>query len=201
MRAVKLLGCCVVVLVGAVAFAQGQGQGKAKGTTAAPGKEASEAAKDKMAQQGEKKVKQTELMGADGKKLGTVTLEEAPGGVVIFVDATLPPGSRAIHIHEKGACEGPDFKSAGAHFNPGKAQHGIHSPKGMHAGDLPNLHVPSDGQVKVELFARNVSLEKGKFALLDEDGAALVIHAGPDDYKTDPSGGAGDRIACAEIKK
>ena len=99
-------------------------------------------------------------------------------------------------------CTAPTFESAGGHFNPTGAAHGILSDKGAHLGDLPNIHVPPSG-VNVELFVPGVSLQSrpGLHALLDDDGAALVIHAKPDDYRTDPSGDAGDRLACGVIVK
>ena len=110
------------------------------------------------------------------------------------------PGVHAFHIHAVGKCEPPDFKSAGPHFNPDQTRHGIMSPEGPHAGDLPNIHVPADGKLEVEFLNPVVTLSQ-ESALLDEDGSAIVIHAGADDYKTDPAGNAGDRIACGVIAK
>ena len=139
------------------------------------------------------------LKDASGNEVGKATLIETPSGVLIRLDLTaIPAGEHAFHIHATGKCEPPAFKSAGPHFNPTVAKHGFENPEGPHAGDMPNLHVPGDGKLSIEVLDRAASLG-GEAALLDADGAALVIHAGPDDYKTDPAGNAGDRIACGLI--
>lgn len=137
------------------------------------------------------------LHDRDGNKVGGAILIDAPHGVLIVAELKgLPAGDHAFHIHETGKCE-PPFKSAGGHFNPAGKQHGFRNPKGLHAGDLPNLHVQKDCDLIVEVFAPGVKLG----ALLEGDGSALVVHAGPDDYVTDPAGAAGDRIACGVITK
>ena len=137
------------------------------------------------------------LKNAEGKTVGEVTLQQGPHGVLVSADLSgLPPGTHAFHIHETGKCE-PPFKSAGGHLNPGKKQHGFINPKGMHAGDLPNIHVPDSGSLKVEYF--DTGLRFGK--IFDKDGSAIVIHAGADDYKSDPAGDAGERIACGVVQK
>lgn len=143
------------------------------------------------------------LINREGEKTGEAELVETDKGVVIRVMAEgLEPGTKAIHIHETGKCTPPDFKSAGAHFNPFGKQHGFHNPKGYHAGDLPNIEVPQSGKIDVVLQTADVTLETGKpNSLLDADGSALVIHEKADDYKTDPAGNAGDRIVCGEIVK
>jgi superoxide dismutase, Cu-Zn family len=142
-----------------------------------------------------------ELLNDQGKKVGAATLEETPHGVLISLDLDgVPPGTHAFHIHEVGKCE-PGFKSAGGHFNPTDKKHGVLSAAGMHAGDLPNLNVPESGKLKVDVFAAGVTLGPGKNSLLDADGSSLVIHAGPDDYKSDPAGEAGARFACGVIVK
>ena len=137
------------------------------------------------------------LKDAQGNKVGSATLTALPNGVLIGLDLTaLPPGEHAFHILAVGTCEPPDFKSAGPHFNPDSTKHGLMNPEGPHAGDMPNLHVPDSGKLKIEVLNQMVHLGDG---LLDQDGSALVIHAGADDYKTDPAGNAGDRIACGVI--
>jgi len=142
-----------------------------------------------------------ELRNEQGQKVGDVSLKQTPHGVLMTVDLQgLPAGEHAFHIHEVGKCE-PPFKSAGGHFNPTHKQHGIENPAGMHAGDLPNLYVPENGKLKVDVFATAVTLGKGKNSLFDADGSSLVIHAGPDDCKTDPAGDAGARIACGVVTK
>ncbi|MCR2821500.1 superoxide dismutase family protein [Lederbergia panacisoli] len=143
------------------------------------------------------------MVNTEGVKVGTATLTETTEGVKIHLEAEgLEPGTKAIHLHETGKCEAPDFKSAGAHYNPGQREHGFDNPKGFHAGDLPNIEVTEKGTVNVEITATNVNLKQGeKNTLLDEDGSAIVIHAQPDDYKTNPAGNAGDRIVCGVISK
>ncbi|TSC32354.1 superoxide dismutase family protein [Corallococcus sp. Z5C101001] len=139
-----------------------------------------------------------QLKDAQGKDVGEVTLEQTPKGVLVKgALMNLPAGEHAIHIHETGKCDAPDFKSAGGHFNPTKKQHGSLSPKGQHVGDLPNLYVPQDGKVQFDIFIADLKVK----SLLDKDGSAVVVHAKLDDYYTDPAGDAGGRIACGVVEK
>ncbi len=140
------------------------------------------------------------LKDKDGKEVGTVALTQTPSGVLMRLNLTaVPPGDHAFHIHAIGKCEPPDFTSAGGHYNPDQTKHGLMSPEGPHAGDMPNLHVPEGGTLTVEILNPMVSLSGDPAPLLDEDGSALVIHAGADDYQTDPAGNAGARIACGVV--
>lgn len=145
-----------------------------------------------------------ELMGRDGRHLGRVDLTQTPSnGVLLDVQVEgLEPGIHAIHIHQTGACEAPGFTSAGGHYAPGGHAHGLMDPAGKHAGDLVNFHVPSSGSAHIERLARDVSLESGAAGtLFDTNGSAVVIHAGADDYTSQPSGAAGDRVACGVIRR
>ena len=141
------------------------------------------------------------LQTADGKDAGNVTLTQTPHGVLLALSVKgLPAGEHAFHVHAVGKCE-PPFTSAGGHFNPDNKKHGMMAPEGSHAGDMPNLHVPASGELSVEVLNAAVTLEKGKpNSLFDADGSAVVIHAGKDDYKTDPTGDAGGRIACGVVQ-
>lgn len=141
------------------------------------------------------------IEGPDGTDLGTVELTQTPSGVLLVADLKgLPSGTHAFHIHAVGACD-PDFQAAGGHFNPTGANHGFNNPDGPHAGDMPNIHVGSDGALKFEVFNTRVSLKQGESnSVFDEDGSAIVIHAGADDYATDPAGDAGERIGCGVIE-
>lgn len=139
------------------------------------------------------------LKDAQGKSMGEVTLAQAPGGVLVKGTLTnLPPGEHAIHIHEVGKCDAPEFKTAGGHFNPQHKAHGLMSPQGKHEGDLPNLHVGQDGKIQFDFFANNGLTVA---SLFDTDGSAIVVHAKADDYHTDPAGDAGGRIACGVVAK
>lgn len=143
-----------------------------------------------------------QLIGLEGQDHGSISLSGTPHGVLLVATLRgLPEGDHGFHIHETGKCE-PPFESAGGHFNPTERVHGILDPEGMHAGDMPNLHVPASGNLQLEVLNPNVSLEDDEAGnLLDDDGSAIMIHARPDDYATDPGGNAGDRIACGVIKR
>ncbi|MEX2570317.1 MAG: superoxide dismutase family protein [Gemmatimonadota bacterium] len=146
---------------------------------------------------------QATFINDQGTEIGTATLTEVSDGVRIDVDlAFLQAGERGFHIHETGTCETPDFQSAGGHFNPTDAAHGFEAPEGPHAGDLENLEVETDdGTARGVRTAEMVTLERGlPNSLFDTDGSALVVHSGPDDYSSQPSGDSGSRIACGVIE-
>jgi Cu-Zn family superoxide dismutase len=141
------------------------------------------------------------LKNADGKEVGGAALTQTPAGVLIKLSLKgLPAGEHAFHVHGVGKCE-PPFTSAGGHFNPGGKKHGMLAVEGQHAGDMPNLHIPTGGELVVEVLNPAITLEKGKAnSLFGPQGTALIIHAGKDDYKTDPTGEAGGRIACGVVE-
>lgn len=142
------------------------------------------------------------LINSEGKEIGNVAIEQLERGVRLYAQAAnLPAGTHAFHIHQTGKCDPPDFKSAGGHFNPTDEQHGWNNPQGHHAGDFPNVHVQDDGRLAIEYFTDSVTLGDGETSIFDDDGSAIVMHEGADDYKTDPAGDAGARIACGVIEK
>ena len=137
------------------------------------------------------------LVTATGAPAGRATATEVAGGLRFTIDATgLPPGTHGAHVHSTGACDAPAFATAGGHWNPTGAKHGSMNPQGPHEGDLPNLIVGSDGRGTLGATVPGATLA----GLLDADGAAIIVHAGPDDLMTDPSGNSGGRIACGVFR-
>lgn len=134
------------------------------------------------------------VKNTEGSDLGTVNVSDTPSGTALarIKLTNLPAGVHGIHLHETGDCSAPDFKSAGGHI-AGDRSHGVMVEGGPHPGDMPNLTVPDSGEAELEVFLPGLNVEEH---LLDEDGAAFVMHSGADDYESQPAGDSGDRIAC-----
>ena len=151
---------------------------------------------------------QVEMKDAQGKSVGTIWLMQRgtgpKGGVRLKLKLhDLPAGQHAIHFHQNAKCDGPDFKSAGPHFNPDTKKHGLENPDGHHAGDMMNFSATDKGKAALHLVNNDVNLGDGSdtHSLFANGGTAIVIHAKADDMKTDPSGNSGDRIACGTVTK
>lgn len=157
-----------------------------------------------------------QMMNKQGKSVGTVKVVQLAQGVLFVTHLkNLPPGGHAFHIHSKAACTPPKFQSAGGHYSPAGGKHGLDNPEGFHAGDLPNIHVTTDGTAVTEIFVRRFTLRqpeasgnegadaglKGRpFPLLDGNGSAIILHKKADDYEAVPPGSTGPRIGCGEIR-
>lgn len=142
------------------------------------------------------------VIGSNNESYGNAFFEEEDNGVKVTLALSgLPAGAHGIHIHSVAKCEAPKFESAGSHFNPTNKEHGKLNPNGYHLGDLPNLEVGEDGTVDLNFLAEGVTLQKNaENSLMDGEGTSLVIHEAADDYKTDPAGNSGARIACGAIQ-
>lgn len=137
------------------------------------------------------------LVDPKGADIGEATVEAVSGGILLHVKVRdLPPGAHGMHLHAVGSCT-PDFKAAAGHVNTHAAEHGLRNPEGPEAGDLPNLYVGDAGRGEAEMYSTLTTLG----ALLDADGASVVIHANPDDHMSQPIGGSGDRIACGVLNR
>lgn len=146
------------------------------------------------------------LIDLEGRSAGTVEFTDTPSGLMLVkVSAEgVSAGRHGFHIHETGQCDpATGFKSAGGHL-AGDKSHGVLSEDGPHPGDLPNVTVGEDGRMDAEFFVSRLSVEGGWFearGLFDEDGSAVMVHSGPDDYTSQPSGAAGDRVLCGVIEQ
>ncbi len=137
-----------------------------------------------------------------GNEVGTVTMRPQDGGVAFAVELmAAPAGVHGIHVHENGSCDAPAFGSAGSHFAPEGRQHGTDNPEGPHAGDLPNVTADANGRGSLTTTNPRLSLDMAPQSLLRAGGTAIVLHATADDYRTDPSGNSGDRIACGVVER
>ena len=145
-------------------------------------------------------VQSSPIRMADGRQVGTVSMREENSATILSVSVNgIPQGTYGMHLHAVGKCEGPKFESAGSHWNPLEKQHGKNNPQGAHVGDLDNLEVGQAGSGGATITLGDIAVSSGLSPILDKDGASLVIHAKADDYRTDPSGNSGDRIACAVL--
>lgn len=143
-----------------------------------------------------------EIKNSNGEAIGEALISNDKGNLLLDLTvSTISPGEHGFHIHTVGSCEAPDFTSAGGHWNPLGAEHGIENPNGAHAGDMPNLVADADGNATLVQLSLGESAKSAADTLIDEDGGAIVIHTDADDLKSDPAGNAGPRIACGVLTK
>lgn len=141
------------------------------------------------------------ISDAAGRPLARARASNVSEGLRIEITAEgLSAGTYGVHVHAAGRCDPPGFESAGPHWNPTMRQHGSQNPQGPHRGDLPNLSVGANGQGEIAFIVPDAQLAGGVGGMFDADGAALVVHARPDDYRTDPSGNSGARIGCGVFR-
>jgi Cu-Zn family superoxide dismutase len=142
-----------------------------------------------------------QINDSTGRPVGMATfVENAAGDLTVTVEASgLAPGKHGLHVHAVGTCAGPDFTTAGGHFNPLSKRHGLQTSDGAHGGDLPNLVIGADGRGRFSMTVASMKLSAGVLSLLDPDGSAIVIHAAEDDGMTDATGNSGARIACGIV--
>jgi len=139
------------------------------------------------------------IIDTAGERIGQVTaVQETSATLLQLFVRGLPPGRHGLHLHASPACEPPSFQTAAGHLNPAGMKHGRHNPEGPHLGDLPNLEVSAAGEARFEIRLDSITLTAGPRSI-GTPGTALVIHAGEDDERTDPTGNAGARIACAVL--
>lgn len=137
------------------------------------------------------------FISTTGQPAGKAQMFLRDGKTALDVELTgLTPGEHGFHLHMVGKCEAPGFASAGGHLNPTGKEHGWQNPRGAHIGDLPNLTADASGAVKA-----TITFDSVPEVMFDADGTALVVHAKPDDYTTDPSGNSGDRMVCGVVTK
>jgi Cu-Zn family superoxide dismutase len=142
------------------------------------------------------------LFDSSGARVGVASFSNGDGNTMMGISVTgLAPGNHGMHIHENGTCTPPTFESAGGHFNPASKQHGLLNPEGPHAGDMPNLMVEADGSADTTMTVPASLLAEGPGSMVGTQKRAFVIHADPDDQKTDPSGNSGSRVVCGVIER
>lgn len=186
MKKARILWFVLAIVIGGVlSYAAAQHKGKHAAAPAAP-----------------KESVTVELKKGDGTSVGKAVITEIGKGVRINLALeNLPPGVHAIHFHDMAKCEGPAFESSGGHFNPDSKQHGLKNPKGPHAGDMLNFTVKKDGKATQTVTDTRVTMGTDNHSLFGGNGTSLVIHEKADDFKTDPSGNSGGRIACGVVSK
>ena len=156
-----------------------------------------------VAEKHDKQMLVVPLKTSSGQDAGTATFKETKKNKLEIKLAfkNLPMGDHAVHIHQKAVCDAPDFKTAGGHFNPDAKQHGTMNPMGHHNGDLPqNVTVGGDGTAKATFTVDYLTMGTATANdILENGGTSIMVHEKPDDMKTDPTGNAGNRIACGVI--